>query len=64
MKKNDDKKTDFLFRNGIIVIFISRDSFILGNSKYIYIPGEILNIFLYIRVNSMEHFEKWNKHFF
>ena len=43
------KKSNFLFRNTIIVIFISCESLLtLGDSNYIYIAGEILNIFLYI----------------
>ena len=45
MKEKQDKKSNFLFRNAIIVIFISSERLILSDSKYIYIAGEVLNIF-------------------
>lgn len=42
------KKVNVLFRSAIIVIFLS---LILGDSKYIFIAGDISNIFVY-----------WSKH--
>ena len=42
------KKVNVLFRRAIIVIFLS---LILGDSKYIFIVGDISNIFVY-----------WSKH--
>ena len=45
------KKSNFLFRNVIIVIFISCERLILGDSKDVYIAGEVLSIFLYIGIN-------------
>lgn len=42
------KKVNVLFRRAIIVIFLS---LILGDSKYIFIAGDISNIFVY-----------WSKH--
>ena len=51
MEKKEDEKNNnnFLFRNAIIVIFIYCESLLrIGDSKYIYISGEILNICLYI----------------
>ena len=54
MEKKEDEKNNnnFLFRNSIIVIFIYCESLLrIGDSKYIYISGEILNICLFIGVN-------------
>ena len=42
------KKVNVLFRSAIIVIFLS---LILGDPKYIFIAGDISNIFVY-----------WSKH--
>ena len=44
-KSEDEKKNNFLFRNAVIVIFISYEILILGNLRHIYIVGEVLNIF-------------------
>ena len=44
-KKTKMKETSFLFRNNIIVIFTSCESLILGDSRHIYIAGEILSVF-------------------
>ena len=44
-KQRWKKQTIFLFLNATIVIFKSCESLILGNSEYIYIAVQILNIF-------------------
>ena len=49
MKKTKMKKTNFLFQNAVIVIFISYESLILDDTKYIFIARKILNFCFYER---------------
>ena len=43
------KKTNFLFQNAVIVIFISYESLILDDTKYIFIARKILKFCFYER---------------